>query len=86
MFKTILDAFRTLFASVIILLLFYIVAVVWMGLNLKLLFTVISFFAACGFIMWCFEGLSKKGSKPFLKLYKDIAEWIGKMNTKSNKN
>lgn len=87
MFKTTIDAFRTLVAVGIVLFLFYIVAVVWAGITLKIIFSVVSFFAACGFIMWCFEGLSKNGFEPFVKLYKDAALWNLKMkNTKSNKN
>jgi hypothetical protein len=86
MFKTMLDAFRTLVSISIILLLLYI-ALTWAGITLKIFFCVIGFFSACGFIMWCFEGLSKNGFEPLVKLYEDITKWNLKMKiTKSNKN
>ena len=87
MFKTMIDTFRTFIAVGMVLLLFYTVVVVWVGITLKIIFSLVLFFAACGFIMWCFEGLSKNGFEPFVKLYKDITKWNLKMKiTKSNKN
>lgn len=86
MIKTMLDAFRTLIAVGIILLLFYIVAVVLIGITLKVIFSIVVFFVVSGFIVWCFEGLSKNGFEPFVKLYKDNTKWITKTNTKGNKN